>query len=286
MSTVSTGDPFFAKQWHLDNPGTTGKQHADINAVKAWQITRGSPSVIIAIVDDMVETNHEDLQGKIQSSWNAFPENGTVLTDLDCHGTAAAGIAVAVTGNGVGIAGIAANVLLMSVRTHNPGFPHFVIQRGIKHAADQADVLSMSWTLGWAETYPNGIPVIEDALQYAAIQKARVLVFSAGNDQGKEAAYPASRTAQFPIIAVSATDQWDAIKTIKNPAEPCEWGSSVGADTVAAPGLDLYTIDRMGSKGYCVSGSNSNYAKFSGTSAAAPLVAGTAALMLSQRHHR
>jgi Subtilase family len=288
VSTASSGDPFLVNQSHLDNLGTNGKLHADINAKKAWQITQGSPSIIVAILDDLVEIAHPDLQqpGKIHAPWNALLADGSasslVLKQSDVHGTAVAGLAAAVANNGVGVVGIAPNVKIMPVRVFDGAtFRHSAMALAIEHAADQAQVLSMSWTLGWESQVPTaGFLRMQAALQYASVDKGRVLVFSAGNDNNTPADYPASRTAEFPIIAVSATDEWDQLKK-KVSQDPCGWGTSIGRDTVAAPGYNLHTTDRTGSAGYCTSGAASDYAKFDGTSAAVPLVAGTAALMLS-----
>ncbi|MFZ2508779.1 MAG: S8 family serine peptidase [Steroidobacteraceae bacterium] len=292
ITSASGADPYFANQWHLENTGVVGRKYSDLNAEKAWEVTTGSPQVVIAILDDLVEAGHEDLEGKIESSWNSFTQNGTPssleLKDTDVHGTAVAGLAAAVTGNPKGIAGIAPLVSIYPVRTHDPTFPWHVIAEGIKHAADHARVLSMSWTLGWPEAHNNdgvpGIVEIEEAIAYA-LEKKAVLVFAAGNEpglSGRTADYPASQADVLPIIAVSATDQSDARHKRGSLSDPCGWSSNYSVDAVAAPGVDLQTTDRMGTAGYCTTGVDSNYARFDGTSAATPLVAGIVALMLSK----
>lgn len=295
MPPVQIGDRFLSKQWHLDNTGITGTEFADISARKAWAITPGNSNIVIAVLDDLVESGHEDLAGKICASGTvcapstAFPPGvpnaGLSLTDSDFHGTAAAGLAAAVTGNLRGVAGVAIKSRIMPVRTHADGVPSLQsIETGIKHAADHAQVLSMSWHLGWASSYPQGILEVERAIEYATLIKKRVLVFAAGNHDGLpgiEANYPANLTAKFPIIAVSATNEWDQLKVKEDLGDDCDWSSNIGVDTVAAPGVNLYTTDRMGDAGYCATGAHNNYTLFGGTSGATPLVAGTAALILA-----
>jgi subtilisin family serine protease len=289
----SGGDPLYGNQWHLANDGASGKKFADINAERAWQITLGSPDVVIAILDDLVEEAHQDLEGKVTASWNAITQSGSdsslVLVSGDGHGTSAAGLAVAVRGNGLGVAGIAPRASIARIRTHAPTSNSAVTARGINHAANIAGVrvLSMSWTLGWATELPNGTPAMENAIA-SALTKKLVLVFAAGNDKdldaidGREADYPASRASELPIIAVSATDKWDALQKRTGPTQACGWTSNHSSFAVSAPGVEIHTTDRMGAAGYCAAGEYSNYAKFSGTSAATPLVAGIAALMLSK----
>ncbi len=283
------GDPFFDQQWHLNNPGTFGRRFMDINALRAWSFTRGKPEVVIAILDDWVEREHEDLAGRTLEVWNAFDPTGAgsleneVITGEDAHGTAAAGLAAATFNNGAGVTGIAPKVTILPIRMRKPGTlrPEDVV-RAINHAAQHADVLSMSWTLGQQVPVPNAV---SNAIRAASKNRNRVLVISAGKSQGTYIGYPANLAEDpenFPIIAVSATDAFGALKRTSTPPAECDWGTPRGEATVSAPGVELYTTDRTGEAGYCKSGPHSDYTKFSGTSAAVPLVAGAAALMLSR----
>lgn len=290
-STTTTGpsdgsppvDPHFVKQWYLDNDGSFGrKKHADINAVNAWSITTGSASVIVAILDEGVETTHEDLP-ELVSPYDATDcDDVQEPQDRAAHGTACAGIAAAVTGNKFGIKGIGAGISIMPIRIaqqdSNGGWnlnPK-IIADGIRMAVDRgAAVLSASW---W---YPGHDSDITDAIDYA-LTMGRVVVFAAGNYEGP-VDYPASLAETRPVIAVSATNEWDQIKTFKskdNKNNDENWGSNYGdAITLAAPGVHMFTTDLMGCRG----ATSENYMpNFRGTSAAVPLVAGTAALIRSQ----
>jgi subtilisin family serine protease len=275
-------EPLFSGEWHLKNAGGMGKAFADINALKAWSISKGSSTVVIAVLDDRIDLGQEDLAAQIVDPWDAttgeIMNSGTPLSEFDGHGTAAAGLAAAAT-NGIGIAGVAAKCKIMPIRTHYDGATDILsIAEGIKHAAVSAQVLSMSWTLADGS---SSIDEIEDALSFAADDKGRVLVFAAGNNQGFPVSYPASAVSRFPIIAVSATDQWDNLKAISDPKDPCKWGTQFGSYTISAPGVDLYTTDATDVSGFCKAGPVMNYTTFSGTSAATPVVAGVAALLLS-----
>ncbi|MCI0745891.1 MAG: S8 family serine peptidase, partial [Verrucomicrobia subdivision 3 bacterium] len=133
-------DPLFSQQWHLRNLGVSPQRNdADIDASEAWDTSRGSTNIVIAILDDGVELDHPDL------SPNIFRNPGEVLNNIDddgngyvddirgwdffdidndpnpvffddTHGTAVAGVAVAVADNGLGVAGSGFSCRLLPIR--------------------------------------------------------------------------------------------------------------------------------------------------------------------------
>jgi subtilisin family serine protease len=284
-------DPYFPEQWYLDHsaPGLAGDSDAHINAKAAWATTEGDNGIVVAVLDDAVETSHPDIDGTIYSTWNAFTgSNNLDITDQDKHGTPVAGIVGAVTGNPYGVKGTAPIVQLMPVRVvqwvqgvdgnNNPvwhaEYPYSVVADGIEFASEDAHILSMSLSLGqFDDWYHKEIVAAVDV----ALSKNRILVFAVGNDNLDYVVFPARMSATRPVIAVGATDDSDEIK--QNTGGINDWGSNYGPEvTVVAPGVNIVAPDRTGANGYC----DEDYTRFQGTSASTPVVAGVVALMQSQ----
>ena len=154
----STGvDPYFPEQWHLQHLASTpGDPEPDINAPEAWAAGAKGNGILVAILDDAVETTHEDLAGQIQQTWNSFTESPALeITDLDKHGTAVAGIVGAVAANAHGVKGVAPQVKLMPIRvvkwitSERSLYPYSVVVQGLEAAiAAGARVINMSVSLG------------------------------------------------------------------------------------------------------------------------------------------
>ena len=236
------GDPYFSNQWGMTK----------IQAPQAWDITKGSPAVRIAILDTGIDIDHPDLAGKIVSSVNFG--NSTTVDDLYGHGTHVAGIAAAITANGVGVAGLGRDCSLMNVKVMNDdgeGYYSSIVE-GIIWAADNgADVINMS--IGGTDTSLT----LEDAVNYAW-NKGVVVVAAAGNNHSTAPFYPAYYTN---AMAVGATDVNDAMPS---------WSNRGSWVDVAAPGDDIYS---------CMP--DAQYGYKDGTSMASPHVAGLAALVFS-----
>ena len=118
-----TSGALVLKNWGLDN----AEENSHINAAKAWQITEGKKSIVVAVVDTGVDPRHPDLKDNLwhkPGSWNEygydFVEKHTNPIDLNGHGTHIAGIIGATAQSGVGASGVARHVSIMVLRCMDP----------------------------------------------------------------------------------------------------------------------------------------------------------------------
>ena len=277
-------DPFFA------SAGTWGQPYPDLwglhemDAATAWDTATGAGTVV-AVIDTGVKYRHRDLAasmwtnpGEIASNrvdddgngfvddvygWD-FTRNRSKPLDRHGHGTHVAGTVAAVGNNGLGVVGVAWGARVMAVAGLNRfgnGFDSELAQAIAYAAENGADVLNNSWG------YYGDSPVVNDAIATAAGLGA-VLVFAAGND-GIDVAHLGGAIARPEVITVAAT----APGTTR--AAFSSFGDVV---SVSAPGVDILSV-RGGARarGPLVRG----YRRLSGTSMAAPHVAGLAAVLLS-----
>lgn len=311
-------DSLYPQQWYLNNTGAnqvTASSH--ISVEKAWDITRGVRSVVVAVTDDGFDLNHPDFQGagKIVAPKDFKDQDFLPLPGEqdENHGTACAGVAVAEE-TGSGIVGVAPGCALMPLRT--TGFLddesieqlfEWAIQNG-------ASVISCSW--GPAAVYfPLSLRQRAALTRAATIGRDRkgcVIVFAAGNANRpisgtiNEQGWPNNLlkgptqwlggfTVHPDVITVSACtslskksaySNWGnvTISAPSNNAPPGMWFEQTGYISTAPevrtalPGLGVLTADRLDAAGY----SSNNFTNdFGGTSSACPVVAGVAALVLS-----
>jgi subtilisin family serine protease len=282
VSRFVPNDPFYPPQWHLNNPGGSGGiAGADIKAERAWEITRGDPNVTIAILDDGVATGHEDFDaGKFTGGWDFISNDNDPRPALptDNHGTSCAGLAAASGNNSIGVSGVAPDCRLMPVRMLGSNSSPSMEAAAIAHAKNNgAWVISNSWGPADGNGTSDPCPqVVNDAINDAADNgrggKGCVILWAAGN--GNESSDLDGYASHPKVICVAATlrnDTRSPYSDFGNGVDICAPGGSGAGDMV--------TIDRMGSAGYV---NNSNYtAGFNGTSAATPVAAGVAALILS-----
>ena len=287
-------DPLFNYQWDKHNTGTTptgpSKPDADIDAPEAWDITTGSPDVVVAVIDSGVDYNHPDLvpnlwhnpgetpgdgidndaNGYVDDVYgiNAVANNGNPLDDTG-HGTHVAGNIAAAGNNGIGVAGVAYGgtkvMALKMINATGGGSTADAIEclnyaLAMKQRGVNIKLTNNSW--GASPTYNQAL---RDTI--AATADAGMLFVAAAGNGGADAIgddndvtplYPAS--FDLPnVIAVAATDKFDNLGTISN----------YGATQVdlAAPGIEVAATQRGG-----------GYEFRTGTSHAAPQVSGVAAL--------
>ncbi len=246
-------DPWFTynpiPQWHLHNTGVVGVADADIDAAEAWDITTGSPDVVIAILDTGVYGGHEDLRTQMVPGRNTFLDTNDT-SDFAGHGTLVAGAAAAASNNGIGVASVAWGCKVMPVVVSDTGWTGSVsLAEGVTWAADHgARIANMSWEI-------HGTSVLTDAAQYMH-DRGGVVVQSAGNSGTFS-----SSSGDPNILKISGTNWNDEITSF----------SVTGNDIdLAAPASNILTTNVVG-----------GVALATGTSVAAPIVSGVAALVYS-----
>jgi thermitase len=233
---------------------------ASIHAAEAWEITVGG-AVPIAVLDTGVSPTHLDLKGKLLPGYD-FVNRDSDPRDDDGHGTYTAGVAAAVSNNNLGVAGVCWGCPIMPIKVLNRRGQgdDATIAEGLRWAADNgARIISMS--LGG----PEDTRVLREAIEYAHT-KGALIVAASGNGQadGNLPSYPA---AYEQVVAVSATRSDDGIAGF----------STTGAYVdLAAPGEGVLST-------FWSIADSDHYGVASGTSAAAPHVAGAAGLIWSIR---
>ncbi|MBB2924708.1 S8 family serine peptidase [Cellulomonas cellasea] len=224
---------------------------------RAWDMSTGTGTVV-AVLDTGVDATHPDLAGSIEPGIDLVNRDADPADDHG-HGTIVAGAAMAHGNNGQGAVGAAygARLLPVKVLDGRGRGNDSVVAEGIAWAVDHgADVLNLS--LGGSDVSP----VLLAAMR-AAVARGVVVVVAAGNDGSDVAQYPAAYAPQVAgVLAVGATDDDGALMDFSS------WGDWV---SIAAPGLMIVGPAPGG-----------GYKEATGTSLAAPLVSGTAALVLAR----
>lgn len=287
--TTLTSDPEFTRQWGLQNDGknsggwfSSGVAGMDINAIKAWNISKGAKTIKIAVIDSGVDYLHEDLKNNIMINEKEkigragidddqngfvddiygydFSSNSPNPMDRLGHGTHCAGV-IGAQHNSLGIAGVMANVQILPVKflgDRGQGTLESAV-RAIDYAiARGVQVMSNSW----------GATQNSQAL-YEAIQRAEkagiIFIAAAGNSRANNdvrPSYPAGYKLSN-LIAVGAIDGKGRMASFSN----------YGPQTVHvfAPGVNIYSTVPA-----------NKYKKMSGTSMACPHVSGIVGLILSK----
>jgi len=292
---IPAEDPYFSKQWYMDK----------VNVKGGWERSSGSKEVVIAVLDTGVDVDHPDLADNIWVNMGEIPDDGIdndrniYVDDINGwdfvagdnnprpdfkewyftkegidHGTIIAGVISAVGNNARGIVGVAFESKIMPVRVLDSAGSGDVLTviEGIDYAVEKgADVINLSFIgsgfskslfLSLERAYKAGVVVV------AAIGNLGI----SGKNLDEEPLYPVcyyGAAGENIVMGVAAVDKNDQKASFSNYGTKCV--------DVSAPGTDFwstvaYNPGEVGFEEYYSGG-------WSGSSVAAPLVAGTAALI-------
>lgn len=277
-------DPLLQRQWHLRNQGQGGgRPGEDLRAIDAWDLGIKGDAVRVAIVDDAIETLHEDLFPNVAAFVNyrrgAARQSAPLPCDAnDDHGTAVAGIVAARDGNGVGVAGVAPRARLAAYNALASG-----TEADVSDALRQQTELNAVYNNSWGSR-DDGVlhasgdlfrATIEQGVANGRSGRGSIYVFPAGNGgcfRNQPRCFDDNANFdgfvnQFGVIAVCPVD---------------DQGRS---PSYAEPGANILVCGPTngGSSGITTTTVRSSYRDdFSGTSASTPMISGVVALMLQE----
>jgi len=256
IDSVTPNDPQYNKLWGLHNSGqlvnnSVGTIDADIDAPEAWNMTTGSSTVVVGVLDSGVAWNHEDLAANMWSNsdetvngmdsdgngkvddirgWD-FVDNDNDPNDLHSHGTHVSGTIAAVGNNSKGITGVSWRARIMPLRVLDAtgaGFTSDIVSAIEYATANGAHIINAS--LG-GTAYSQAM---KDAIK-AAGDAGVLFVAAAGNDgTNNDGTHHYPSDYDLPnIVSVAATDSNDALASFSN------YGST--SVDVGAPGVNTYS---------------------------------------------
>ena len=254
-----------------------------INAPEAWDIQKGNPDVIIAVLDDGFNTDHPEIKDKTYKPYDTFTGQAGTVASQGGHGQHTSGTAAGEADNNSGACGVAPGCKVMPVNIFaGNGAPDSLILDGLVYAAKNgAKVINLSiatyfgadvkfrpyeYQLRLTQMNPERAQLYDEVFRYLD-EMGIVVVMAAGNETILAECDPMKRS-QYPII-VSATAKDGYNIAIFDPVtlNGSNWGDRCD---ISAPGIDIYNSVPNG------------YDFKQGTSMACPQVAGGAALVMSQ----
>ncbi|MGL5318447.1 MAG: S8 family serine peptidase, partial [Bacteroidales bacterium] len=306
FSDAPVNDPMFPQQWHYHNTGqTNGKKGADVNLVNAWKKRMAANTVIVAIIDEGVDFNHEDIKanmwaneaelygkagvdddgnGLIDDIYGYDFGSGTSNITKGDHGTHVAGTVAAVNNNGIGVAGVAGGsgkgdgAKMMTLPIF--GSDQDRAANAFIYAADNGALITQN-------SYGYGTPGVSSeafttAIRYftkyagcdnegnqlpGALMKGGLAIFAAGNVGVEGQFYPGCMEEVVAVASLTHMDQPAYYTNIGDWVDVASYGGETSKNQESGV---LSSI--MGNK----------YGYMQGTSMACPHVSGMAALSLAE----
>ncbi len=297
---MEPNDPYYHSNgsWGQSYPDMWGLHRIEMS--RAWDVTTGNKSVVVAVLDTGVDYSLGELQKNMwrnqdEIPWNGIDDDhdgfvdniygadfvgsnayepkpdGDPIDDMG-HGTHCAGTIAAVGNNNLGVVGVNWQAQIMAVKgldRSGGGLTDTLADAFVWAVNQGANVISNSWGMG---TRTPSNPIFETVVHYATAH-GRIVVFAAGNSHDDVQYYSPQNMDE--VIAVAAVDPYDQQASFTN------WGEQVA---VCAPGVNILSLratytDMYGDGSHTV---GENYIRANGTSMACPHVAGLAALLLSQ----
>ena len=259
VSVPAADDPLMASQWAVSS----------LRLPEAWSRGATGEGTVIAVVDTGVDLEHPDLQGKLVPGYDVV-DGDDQPDDGNGHGTHVAGIAAAATGNGVGVAGTAPGAKIMPVRVlgDDGSGSDEAIAEGIDWAIDNgADVINLSLgETGVIARLSKGGP-LNAAIRRAAAEDV-VVVAASGNEGAAKRAYRIG----VPVLVVNAIDQSGEVASFSNVGDQ---------RAVSVPGVQILSTAPLTPSNIWPEGTD-GYEELDGTSMAAPLVSGLAAILVGR----
>lgn len=258
------GDELRAQQWGLDQ----------IHADPAWNVTQGK-GVIVAVLDTGVDAKHPDFQGRVLPGVDLLDPHGNADTDTEGHGTGIASIIAAGRGNG-GMIGVAPQATILPIRVLHGTTSNGVLAKAIDLAVYRhASVISIS--IGLIAPVEPAFEAAGDAKQVQAavdraFAKGVVTVAGAGNNSGPWCSDPA---ALNHVVCVGGVDE------NRQHVYYSQVDVAQRSTLVVAPAMSNLPL----SKEIIMATPGGGYGYESGTSFAAPVVAGVAALLAARGYH-